>query len=137
MTTAERSLSSFAHLHDMNGNIIHKHARGVTLGFFFRTLGMKFNSTCLEMDDGSAYCSNKNAQMKVYVNGRQNSLYDRYEFEDLDRILVVYGDETPEEIRTLGESITSDACIYSLKCPERGTPPDEATCVGSCVLEEL
>ena len=39
------------HIEDMNGNVIHKHATGITLGYFFKTLGFKFDENCFVFDN--------------------------------------------------------------------------------------
>lgn len=134
-----RPLSNFIHLHDLKGNIIHKHATGIKLGFFFRTLGMKLNSTCFVLDDGTEYCNDGSKTLKMYVNGARVQNPAEYELWDSDRILITYGSETEEEIAAQMATVTDEACIYSEKCPERGEPPDEATCVGSsnCIPEEV
>ena len=128
MASNNTSLSNFAHFHDMNGNVIHKHHKDVTFGFFFRTLGMELNSTCLVLDDKRSYCG-----IKMFVNEKESRAFDKYNIQDLDRILIVAG----EVKEYMMESVTSDACIYSFKCPEKGAPPDEASCTGSCVYEEI
>src|SRR3989344_1162870 len=136
MSKEDKSLSNFAHFHDRNGNLIHKHASGVTLGFFLETLDIKLNDTCLVLDDGASYCNEGNEELKMYVNGRYNDEFAKYDFHDEDRILLSYGDESKQEIEEQLQSVTDEACIYSLTCPERGTPPEEATCVGeTCVVE--
>ena len=43
-----------------------------------------------------------------------------YQPQDLDRILITDGPVV---------AVADDACIYSLKCPDRGTPPPEK-CAG-------
>lgn len=52
------------------------------------------------------------------INGKTVADWKSYEPQDLDRI--VFGDGP----------VTDKACIYSEKCPERGTPPPEESCVG-------
>lgn len=135
MSTEEHTLSNFAHLHDGNGNIVHKHASGITLGFFFQTLGIGLNSSCLTLDNGTNYCTNEAETLKFYVNGKQNSQFDSYDFKDEDRILITYGRDSEQIIKSQMDSVTEEACIYSLTCPERGSPPDEASCVGDCKAE--
>ncbi|MFQ5763201.1 MAG: protein-disulfide isomerase, partial [Candidatus Bathyarchaeia archaeon] len=44
--------SRYVHVEGNVGDILHVHATGVKLGFFFETLGMKFTSSCLTLDDG-------------------------------------------------------------------------------------
>jgi len=136
MSTENKSLSNFAHFHDLNGDIIHKHASGITLGFFLETLGMKLNETCLLLDDGTSYCNEGSKELKMYVDGKHDDQFAEYDIQDEDRILLSYGDETEDELQKQINSVTEDACIYSLTCPERGQPPEEATCVGeTCEVE--
>ena len=53
--------------------------------------------------------------------------------EDLEKILVSFGNQTGTEIKEQVNSIADKACIYSEKCPEKGKPPDESGCVGGGV----
>lgn len=121
-----------AHLHDGNGDVTHKHRKGITLGYFFDTLGMKFDNQCFTTDDGTQYCNTADKKLTMYVNGKENTQFGNYEFTDLDRILITYGDMTG--VADQITSISDDACLYSEKCPERGTPPTE-NCVGGLGTE--
>lgn len=121
-----------AHLHDGNGDITHKHRKGITLGYFFDTIGMKFDNQCFVTDDGKQYCNTTDKKLKMFVNGKENTVFGDYEFTDLDRILITYGDEAG--LAGQIASITDLACMYSEKCPERGTPPTE-NCVGGLGTE--
>jgi hypothetical protein len=135
MSRQDNILSNFIHLHDMKGTLIHKHARGATLGLFFESLGMKFDNRCFILDDGTAYCNTDKKTLRMYVNGKINYIFEAYELHDLDRILISYG--TDDEIQEQFASVPDKACIESGKCPERGLPSDEASCltVEGCVLE--
>ncbi|HLC76696.1 MAG TPA: hypothetical protein VJH04_00675 [archaeon] len=126
MTFNNTELSELVDLHDMKGNIIHKHAKGITLGYFFGTLGIKFSSTCFVAE--SEYCG----PLKMFVNGQPNYDFGDYKFNDLDRILISYGDETEEQIANQISSVGTEACIQSGKCPERGTATDETCSAGKC-----
>lgn len=121
-----------AHLHDGNGEVTHKHRKGITLGYFFDTLGMKFDNQCFVTDDGKQYCNTANKKVTMYVNGKENMQFGNYEFTDLDRILITYGDMTG--VADQITSVSDDACLYSEKCPERGKPPTE-NCVGGLGTE--
>lgn len=125
-------LDANAHLHDGNGDVTHKHRKGVTLGYFFNTLGMKFDNQCFVTDDSKSYCNTGNKKLTMYVNGKENSMFGEYEFTDLDRILITYGDMAG--VADQISSISDLACMYSEKCPERGTPPTE-NCVGGLGTE--
>lgn len=91
------------------GDVIHKHATGVTLGFFFQTLDISLNSTCLVLDTDESFCNEGDKTLKLFVNGEPNESFGEYEIRDLDKILVSYGDETPEEIQEQLDSITDYA----------------------------
>lgn len=125
-------LDADAHLHDGNGDVTHKHRKGITLGYFFNTLGIKFDNKCFVTDDGKQYCNTADKKISMYVNGKENTMFGNYEFTDLDRILITYGDMSGVSDQIT--FISDDACLYSEKCPERGTPPTE-NCVGGLGTE--
>lgn len=128
-SSKENPLDPDAHLHDGNGDVTHKHRKGITLGYFFKSLGMTFDQNCFVVDQETRYCNEGNKKLKFYVNGKpQEQLHD-YEFSDLDRVLISYGNETEEQIKPQLDFVTDMACLYSEKCPERGKPPTES-CVG-------
>ncbi len=128
-STEGKELNPALHLHDGNGNVIHKHKSGVTLGEFFQSLKMELTKGCLRLDTGEAYCSGPVNTLKVWVNGAPSEKFDTLEFHDGDRILISYGSEDSKALQAQMDSVTHDACIYSEKCPERGKPPTES-CVG-------
>lgn len=127
-STEEKELDPDTHLHDGNGNVVHKHRKGVTLGYFFKTLKIDFSKDCLVMDTGERYCNNETNELKFLVNGKSSDSFGSYEFSDLDKILISYGPKA-EVLSSQINSISDDACLYSEKCPERGKPPTE-NCVG-------
>lgn len=137
MSTEEHALSNFTHLHDGDGEMIHKHMSGITLGDFFKSLGMEFTEDCLALDTGKRYCSEAENTLKMWVNGKANEEFGYYEFKDLDQILISYGNETEAELNIQRASVGDRACIYSELCPERGEPPEESSCLSSadCVAE--
>lgn len=130
-TSQQRMLSNFVHLHGLDGGVVHKHIRGVTMGLFFKSLGMVFNSTCLATGDGRQYCDGQGGKLAMIVNGRQANEFGNYEFHDLDRILVSFGSGDEAELQREHASVSDRACIQSLKCPERGTPTPEDSCAGA------
>lgn len=122
-------LNEFIHFHDGIGNVFHVHKKGMTLKDLFSSLGMTLTKDCLVTDTKQSYCSGSGKTLKLYVNNKVSPLYEMYEPQDLDRILLSYGNETDTAFVRQLESVADDACIYSEKCPERGTPPSEE-CVG-------
>jgi len=125
------ALRKKVHFHELNGKIIHVHAPKVTLGMFFESIGLKLDSKCITLSNGVSFCSKEGKSLKLFVNGSPNTEFNNYEIKDLDRILISYGAETDEEIQTQMSIVSSNACIYSETCPEKGSPPEEASCVGS------
>lgn len=93
------------------GTVIHIHATGVPLGNFFSTLGMKFNKDCFVSDNKVNYCNSDSKTLKMFVkheggNWTQNFDYDKYVFTDLDKILVTYGGETPDQLELHMNAVT-------------------------------
>jgi len=106
------------HLHtdnDFGGNVIHAEGRKAALGEFFASLGMSFNSTCFETWQ-EKFCNTEGKMLRFYVNGETNNAYGDYYPEDLDRILVSYGD-ADEDVSEQLDSVTNIACVFSNKCP--------------------
>jgi protein-disulfide isomerase len=123
------ALDPYVHIHNNKGEIIHKHKTGITLGYFFETLGMKFSDSCFETDDGTQFCKDDKNSLKFFVNGVRNTRNTSYVIKDLDQILVSYGPLTDSNLKSQLDSVTDEACIYSETCPERGEAPEEK-CVG-------
>lgn len=115
------------HLHDGNGEVIHLHKEGLTLGYFFKTLGMDLTDDCLKLDTGEMYCNNEDNQLQVFVNEQPSEQLRDYIPKNLDRILITYDNllEAEKNIPLQMSAVTDKACIYSKTCPERGTPPIE------------
>ncbi len=128
-STEEKPLSSDTHLHDGNGEVIHKHRTLITLGDLFDSIGIQFTKSCFILDTKEQFCNNDTNTLKFLVNGVASDQFNTYELRDEDKILISYGDETLEEIQTQIASVSDDACLYSETCPERGKPPTE-NCAG-------
>ena len=109
-------MEDLTHVENNDGDVLHVHATGITLGYFFESLGFKLTRDCLKLDAGNEYCNTGNAQLKVYLkaeNGNWEQLYypADYVIQDLDKILVTYGTETDEEIKKQMESVTDKAKV--------------------------
>ncbi len=105
-------LNNDIHFHDGVGKVVHVHKEGVPISNLFDSFQLTFSQT------------DRNT-LKVYVNGSLNSQGLAYIPVDLDKILVSFGPEEDKNIQKQLSSVSNDACIYSLKCTERGTPPPE------------
>ncbi|MDF2422308.1 MAG: protein-disulfide isomerase [Nitrosopumilus sp.] len=90
--------SSWIHFEGRDGTTIHKHATGVNLGYLFDTLSIGLDDQCYRFPDGKQFCSNEDYKLKFFVNGEQVPDIRDYETMEGDRVLIVYGGETAEEI---------------------------------------
>ena len=99
--------AQYVHIESMDGDIIHVHATGVTIGEFFRTLGMKFDSKCFVMN-GKKSCADDQKTLKFYVNGEPNELSGDYLISDWDKLLISYGPKD-ENVSAQLASITNKA----------------------------
>lgn len=91
--------SSWIHFEGRDGSTVHKHATGVDLGFLFDSLSIGLDDQCFVFPDGKSYCTQEeDYALKFFINREQVSDLRDYVFEDEDRILIVYGGETTEQI---------------------------------------
>ena len=106
--------SAFIHIHpaqspEKAGDVLHMHATGIPLWIFFNSIGMDFNKDCIILENKEKFCNDSNKKLKFYVNGELNNEFENYAFNDLDKILISYGDENEEEINNQLASITDFA----------------------------
>lgn len=109
--------SSFIHLDNQQnkddaGGVLHMHATGVPLWVFFKSIGIDFNKDCITLENNEKFCNKDNKKLKFYVNGKANNEFENYVFNDLDKILISYGDESEEEIKSQLASITDFAKLH-------------------------
>ena len=109
--------SSFLHLDDNRNKedasgVLHMHATGVPLWIFFKSIGMDFNKDCITLENKEKFCNDGNKKLKFYVNGKENNEFENYVFNDLDKILISYGDESEDEIKNKLASITDFAKLH-------------------------
>ena len=143
----------YLHLHDGNGSVVHRHKPGLTFGNFFDSIGLYMTDKCLMVDDFQYkkldqqwlkdfnftrnICDNGKFHWTMMVNGEVVPMNPKYEFQDLDKILLSYSasDTTAQEQY---EELSDDACKYSKTCPWRGAPPTE-NCIADptvpCVVQ--
>jgi len=90
--------SSWIHFEGRDGTTLHKHATGVDLGFLFDSLRIDLNDQCYVFPDGKSYCTQEDYTLKFFINEEQVSDIRDYEPMEGDRVLIIYGAETPIEI---------------------------------------
>ena len=110
-------MEDLTHVENNDGGVIHVHATGMTLGYFFRSLGFGLTDECFVLDTGNQYCSDGNAELKVFVQSIGTSWVQIYSpadyiIQDLDKILITFGTEDEEGIRQQLESVTDKARTY-------------------------
>ena len=93
--------SSWIHFEGRDGSTIHKHATGVTLQFLFDSLLLGVDDQCFVFQDGRSFCTGDEYDLKFFINGEQVSDIRDYEIMEGDRILIVYGGQTSEEIQAI------------------------------------
>ena len=90
--------SSWIHFEESDGTTIHRHSSGVTLGYLFETMNIIIDEQCYLFPDGRQFCTNEDYSLKYYINHKSvENVYD-YVIQDGDRILITFGNETPEQI---------------------------------------
>ncbi len=90
--------SSWIHFEGQDGNTIHRHSTGVTLGYLFETLGITVNDECFIFPDGRQFCNSDDYSIKFFINHEQVPNIHNYIGNENDRVLISYGNESPEEI---------------------------------------
>ena len=84
--------SRFMHVENGDGNTLHRHATGVPIAEFFKSIKMNVTDSCFTNDNGTKYCNNGKENLEFFVNGNKTKSIADYVFNDDDRILIVYGD---------------------------------------------
>lgn len=134
MTTNQQSLHKEVHLHDNNGGVVHFHAPEITFSEFLSSLNFTLTNDCFITNTGEQLCNNDTETLQLFVN---NELYvgdiSAYVPEDLDRVLVHFGNPDDERLGDYLHEVSDESCIYSGTCPERGTAPPES-CGLTCEL---
>lgn len=94
--------SQYVHFEDNNCSVVHRHARGVTIPTFLKTIGVGITKDCLTIpSDQKTYCNNGSEKLRAVVNGAEMPVetLPYYVFRNNDHILLDYGSETPSMLR--------------------------------------
>lgn len=90
--------SPWIHFEGGDGTTVHKHATGVKLGYLFDTLSIGLDDQCYVFPDGKSFCSDEDYKLRFFINSDEVPDIRDYEIQEGDRILIVFGSETPDEI---------------------------------------
>jgi len=88
----------YIHFEGNNGETIHRHASGVSLGFLFDTLNIGLTDGCYIFPDKREFCTNEDYSLKFYINHQQVLGLRDFVLEDGDRILISYGNENSTQV---------------------------------------
>ena len=99
--------SDYVHMEGTT-HAIHMHATNVPLGYFIETLGMKITPTSITVE-GVTYNNEGDKKVRMFVNGKENFEFDRYILKSQDEILIVYGNDTDEQIQKYIQTIPDEA----------------------------
>ena len=93
-------VSDFIHVENGDGTTLHRHATNVTFADFLETVKMDIDeeNNCLVFTNGTQYCNNNDNQLRTFVNGNSTESISDYIINDNDRLLVIYGNETEEQL---------------------------------------
>jgi len=95
----ETTRSPLIHMEGGDGTTLHRHVQGVTFGQFLDTVNMGIQDGCFVRDDGAEFCDDGSKQLKFFINSEQVDSITDYVLQEDDRFLVIYGDQTEEEIQ--------------------------------------
>ena len=55
-------------------------------------------NNCLTFTNGTEYCDDENNKLRTFINGNSTGSISDYVLNNDDRLLVIYGNETDEQI---------------------------------------
>jgi hypothetical protein len=101
--------SRLIHVEGGDGFTLHRHTDRVPFGEFLRSENMNIEDSCFsitgetsnQQEQQQEYCSNGTEELRAFVNGEElesPSTLDSYILKDDDRILLIYGDQTADQL---------------------------------------
>jgi hypothetical protein len=93
--------SDYIHVENGDGTTLHRHATNVTFADFLKSIKMDIDkkNNCLVFTNGTEYCDdNNNNKLRTFINGNSTKSISDYILKNNDRLLVIYGNETEEQI---------------------------------------
>lgn len=82
-----------------NPNIINVKKPEITWNDFFQTLPFELTKECLTTGDGEKFCASGNRTLKFYLNGEKTDDLLEREIRAGERLLVSFGNQSPEQIK--------------------------------------
>lgn len=125
-----KELNPNVHLHNKRGGVVHLHKQNSTWQELFQSLGMDVTKDCFTQSNTLKYCAKGEEKLSVILNGTELTEWENLPINDVDRLLITFGNHTPVQLQEEFKKVTDDACMFSEKCPERGTIDEKEPCVG-------
>ena len=95
--------SDYIHVENGDGTTLHRHATNVTFADFLDSVKMSIdlenNNNCLLFDNGTQYCDDIQHKLNAFINGNLTSAISNYIINNNDRLLLIYGNETEDQIK--------------------------------------
>lgn len=88
------------HMHDGEHDVVHIHHHGVAWGHFLENLGFDAGPDYLFLDDGRRFLETDRRTVKYVVNGFAADEIGTRLIRSGDRLLISYGEESPDEVLT-------------------------------------
>jgi len=114
----------YVHVENGIGDVVHTHATGVKLYYFFQTLGGFFDNNCIRPAfDWETFCNNATAgkTLKFFVKYPSTQVwtpavdFGQHTIRDLEKYLISYGNESEAELMAQMDSVTDLAWRESRK----------------------
>ena len=94
--------SDYIHVENGDGTTLHRHSTNVTFADFLKSINMDIDrkNNCLVFTNGTKYCDNDDDdnKLRIFINGNSTNSISDYILKNNDRLLVMYGNETNEQI---------------------------------------
>jgi len=103
--------SSWIHFEGQDGDTIHRHSTGVTMGFLFESLGLGLDDQCFIFQDGRQFCTNEEYSLKFYINHEEVEDIRDYVGQEDDRVLISYGVDSQENIENQLDELDSQIIV--------------------------
>lgn len=109
--------SDYIHVENGDGTTLHRHATNVTFADFLDSVKMSIdrenNNNCLLFDNGTQYCDDIQHKLNAFINGNQTTAISNYVINNNDRLLLVYGNETDDQINKAVKEVNDIEIQYT------------------------
>jgi hypothetical protein len=114
--------SQYVHFENANCTVVHRHATGITIPTFLKTIGVGLQNDCITIPSDKTYCNNNTDHLRAVINGKEMpmELLPYYVFRNNDHILINFGSEEGDMLRFKYNQVPQIPLEVNL--PEAPTP---------------